>query len=53
MKNVHILKKNQNLQSWKIQDEFSLINLTKFELGNQRKLCKLESFLKNRTFNLQ
>ena len=37
-KDLHILQQNQNLQSWQIQDEFVLINLIIFELGDHRML---------------
>ena len=37
-KNSNILQENQNFQNQQIQDEFTLINLTRVELGDQRKL---------------
>ena len=37
-KNLHILQQNPNLQSRLIKDQFALINLTRAELGDHRKL---------------
>ena len=38
MKNLHILQENQNLQQKQIQYEVALKNLTRYEMGDQRKL---------------
>ena len=37
-KSLHALQQNQNLQNRKILDEFILMNLTRVELGDHRKL---------------
>ena len=40
-KNVYISQQNHNMQSWQIQDEFTLTNLTRVELGDHRKLLNI------------